>query len=449
MGARTESLSDPGLLKRLVAKYGRDVVFEKLSAKEVEAANFTWELFARPNQLPPPGDDWLYWMILSGRGFGKTRAGIEWILSLVNAGEAPRVALVGRNAADVRDVMIEGESGILACAPPWNKPMYEPSKRRVTWTNPNFPSHGAVATSYFGDSPDQLRGPQFSAAFVDELAKFQHPTETWTQLQFGMRLGKNPRTCITTTPRPIKIIRKLVEDDRCVVVQGSSWENIENLAPAYRKTLEGWKGTRIGRQEIEGQVLEDIDGSLVSRENIDDCQLGKGEQIPDLDLICVSVDPAMTSGENANDTGIIVAGRADDKAYVLHDGSIKGSSDEWGRAAISAYDQYSADCIVIETNQGGDLVKGVIEQIDRNIPIVGVRATRGKHVRFAPVAALYENRRIIHRKSFEQLEDELLLFSASGYEGSSSPDRADALVWAIHHLILGGRPDPRIISLDW
>jgi phage terminase large subunit-like protein len=240
-----------------------------------------------------------------------------------------------------------------------------------------------------------------------------------------------------------------VDDPLCVVVRGSSWENIDNLSATYKDTLESWRGTRIGRQEIEGEILEDIDGALLTREVLESCRMAADAKIPDLEKVICGVDPAMGSGERANNTGIVVAGVFNGVVYILADKTIKASPDGWGREVVKAYHDYGCDSVVMETNQGGDLVKNVVEQLDPSVQVTGVRATRGKHVRFAPVASLYENRRIIHAKPFDELEDELVLFSPHGYEGSESPDRADALTWAVYELVISRRANPRILDLDW
>lgn len=415
----------------------------KLSIEEQAALRWKWDFWARPNQLEPEGD-WATWLILAGRGFGKTRTGAETIRKWVcgstplSAGQCQRIALVAETAPDARDVMVEGESGLLAVHPPDFRPIYEPSKRRVTWPN------GAIATLYNATEPDQLRGPQHDAAWCDELAKWRYCQATFDQLQFGMRLGERPRSIITTTPRPLPILRKMVaeaqkENGSVTVTRGSTFDNFDNMPKSFFKEIEdAYGGTRLGRQELEGEILDDIPGALWTRESIDDHRL---KESPDLERIYVAVDPAASSHEGSDETGIVVVGFARDsdgyaRGYVLADGSLKASPEEWARKAVSLYRQYEADKIIAEKNQGGAMVEAVIRSVDRSVPIELVHASRGKYVRAEPISALYEQGRVHHVGRFDKLEDQMCLFSVDNIrdENTGSPDRVDALVWGLTKL---------------
>ena len=384
---------------------------------------------ARPNQVAPEGD-WGVWLILAGRGFGKTRAGAECIREQVENNLCGRVALVGETSADVRDVMIEGESGILSISRPDFKPLYEPSKRRLIWPN------GATAMAYSGDEPDQLRGPQHDGAWADEPAKWKYPLEAWDNLEFGLRLGSRPRIVATTTPRPIKLIRDLLQDPMTVVTRGSTYDNAANLAPSFMERMaKKYEGTRLGRQELHAEMLDDVPGALWQRQNIEQHRVSR---VPDLVRIIVGVDPAMTSGEDANETGIIIAGKSrDGHVYVLEDLSCRLSPDAWGRRAVSGYRRHRADRIVAEVNNGGDLVERLLRVVDPSVSYRAVRAARGKVTRAEPVAALYEQGHVHHLASFAALEDQMCAFTPDQYDGS--PDRVDALVWAITELLLTGQ----------
>lgn len=327
--------------------------------------------------------------------------------------------------------MVEGESGLLAVHPPAFRPTYSPSLRRITWPN------GAVATLYNATEPDQLRGPQHDAAWCDELAKWRYCQETWDQLQFGLRLGDRPRTLITTTPRPLPLIRKLVVDPRVYTTRGATWDNAANMPESFIREIEDkYAGTRLGRQELEGEILNDIPGALWTRESIDDHRIKN--DVPDLERIIVSVDPAASSEEGSDETGIVVVGYARDadgyaRGYVLEDGSLKGTPEEWASRAVSLYRKYSADKIVAEKNNGGEMVSSVMKAVDRTVPIKLVHASRGKYVRAEPIAALYEQGRVHHTGIFDKLEDQMCLFSTDNLKNGNfgSPDRVDALVWGL------------------
>lgn len=387
-----------------------------------------WRTIARPNQIAPAGD-WFGWLILAGRGWGKTRTGAEWVREQVEAG-ARRIALVGPTAADTRDVMVEGESGLLAISHASNRPEYEPSKRRLTWPN------GAVATLYSSEEPERLRGPQHDAAWCDELGAWRNRESTWDQLMFGLRLGQ-PRVVITTTPKPIKLIKDLMARPDFVVTRGSTSENSSNLARQFLDTVVGrYAGTRLGRQELEAEILEDIEGALWTRARIEDLRVVQAE-VPPFRRIVVAIDPAVTANEKSDETGIIVAALGiDGHGYVLGDHSGKYLPAEWAREAVKQYHRRGADRIIGEVNQGGAMVEATVRAVDENVPFKGVHASRGKIVRAEPISALYEQGRVHHVGAFPELEDQLCTFAPGS---TSSPDRLDALVWALTELM--GTPD--------
>jgi predicted phage terminase large subunit-like protein len=372
------------------------------------------------------------WLVLSGRGWGKTRTGAEWVRQQARNPTA-RIALVGATAADCRDVMIEGESGILACSPKHDFPEYEPSKRRITWRG------GAQAAAYSADEADRLRGPQHSAAWADEVAAWKYP-ETWTQLMLGLRLGSNPQCVSTTTPRPVKLIRDLLarEGQDVVVTRGRTRDNAANLAPAFLDTItRQYEGTRIGRQELDGELLEDVPGALWQRSWLDRDRVNAAPK--ELKRIVVGVDPAVSNHEGSDETGIIVAARGQDgHAYILDDLSGKFAPHDWARRAVDAFRRWNADRIVAEVNQGGLMVENTIRTVDARVPYKGVHASRGKVVRAEPVSALSEQGKVHIVGSFRILEDQLCAFTSdfdrnrAGY----SPDRVDALVWALSELMI-------------
>ena len=405
---------------------------ETLTEEEKLQVMWDWTLWARPKQLAPEGN-WRAWLILAGRGFGKTRSGAEWVRQQVNAGNAQRIALVGATAADVRDTMIEGESGLLRIFPEHERPRYEPSKRRLTFSN------GAIATSYSADEPDRLRGPNHDLAWCDEIAAWRYP-DAWDQLVFGLRTGKNPRLVATTTPRPTPLIRSLVEREDTVVSRGSTYENTSNLAPAFvEEILRRYEGTRLGRQELHAEILDDVEGALWNRNMIESCRV---HAMPDLTRIVVGVDPAVTSGEQSNETGIVAVGCDENGvAYVLDDKSLKGSPVEWATAAIALYHRSSADRIIVEANQGGDMVRHTLHTVESQVPVKAVHATRGKRTRAEPVSALYEQGKVKHVGAFPQLEDQMCSWTVD----SPSPDRLDALVWAVTELLIGSRLPPAVV----
>lgn len=340
------------------------------------------------------------------------------------------MALIARNSADARDYMIEGPGGLIRNTAPADRPQFEVSKRRVTWPN------GSWATIYTDEDPDQIRGFSGDTAWLDEFAKYKHPDDVWDNLEFGMREASTdrPRKIITTTPRPLKVLTRIEKMDDTIVVVGSSHENRANLDPKwFTSTLARYAGTRIGRQEIEAEILEDVPGALWTRRNLDDNRVRIAD-VPPIARLVVAVDPAITSGDSADETGIIVVGMDEKKrGYVLEDATLRGSPDQWGRRAVAMYRKYEADIIVGEVNQGGEMVGHTIRTIDPLVPFKSVTATRGKYVRAEPTAALYEQEKMHHVGTFAELEDQMIAFtpeSASDRRPGESPDRVDALVWA-------------------
>ena len=399
-----------------------------------DALQNSWFAKARPNQIPPPGE-WSLWMLLAGRGFGKTRVLSEMANYWATSGEYRRLAIVAATAADARDVMVEGESGILATAPTWCRPIYQTTRRRLQWPN------GAIATLYSAEEPDRLRGPQHDAALCDELATWRDPS-TWDMLQFGLRLGKNPRIVVATTPRPTRLVRQLLlrEGQGLVVTRGTTYENRDNLAPGFfQQIVSRYEGTRLGRQELLAEVLMDVPGALW---NLDGIDAARRERAPDLTRVVVAIDPAVSTNEGSDETGIIVAGRDEGgHGYVLEDLSGKHQPADWARTAIAAYRRHSADRIVAEVNQGGDLVENTLRTIDENVSYSSVHASRGKFVRAEPIAALYEQSRVHHVGSFPELEDQMSSFVADIDRAKlGSPDRVDALVWGLTELMVERMP---------
>ena len=407
--------------------------FSTVATTEIE---YQWPLWARPGQMEPD-DPWRIWLLLAGRGFGKTRTGAEWVRARVESGASRRIALVARTPHEVRDIMIQGDSGILSVCPPWNTPVWESSKRRLTWPN------GAMAFAFSSYEPDQLRGPQFDAAWCDELASWQYPRLTWDNLSFGLRLGAYPKCVVTTTPKPIELLRELTTRTDVEITKGSSYDNSKNLPPGFLEAIAGrYEGTNTGLQEIHAQLLKEADGALWKREWIDDHRI---ETAPDPERIyqkVVAIDPAVTfDPKRSDETGIIVAAISDDgrksdhdKHYwVLEDASGVMTPDAWANRAVELFHKHEADFITGETNQGGALIETVLRHADGGqfIRFEGVHATQGKRARAEPVAAIYEQGRAHHVGEFDQLEDQMCGWTP---QSSDSPDRMDALVWAINGL---------------
>lgn len=429
---------------------------EDLTDEEADELLHTWELWARPNQLEPDailsnGETWVTWLILAGRGFGKTRCGAETVIKWVREGHCRRIALVAEDSADARDVMVEGESGILACSPRDFKPKYEPSKRRLTWPN------GAVATLFSAEDYDSLRGPQFDGAWCDELCKWRYAQEAWDNLQFGLRLGEHPKQIVTTTPRPIRLLKEIIVRSDTAITKGSTMENLVNLAPPFKKqVVDRYLNTRLGKQELYAEILDDVPGALWSREMIDAHRIRPVDSLTPIALphfvrVVIAVDPQKEVGDAAAETGITAHGKDQaGKGYLLEDLSFNASPEEWGRAAVMAYDDWAADLIVYEANQGGEMVAAVLRQAAKSlkeeglrttdfVPLKAVHATRGKVVRAEPVSQLYEQGKISHVGYFPELEDQLCEYTADGSMGYS-PDRMDAMVWGFTELMVGSIP---------
>lgn len=378
-----------------------------------------WEDIARPNQLPPSGN-WHVWMILAGRGFGKTRSASEAIRKWIIEGKYKRIALIANTIQEARQVMVEGESGLLSISPPEDGLSYYSSRRLLKWRN------GAIATLYGAENYEQLRGPQFDAAWIDEFAKFMCPRETFEQLSFSLRLGEHPRTILTTTPRPLQFIKDLIKRDDVVTVRGTSWENKENLSPTFQKQLEFLKGTRLEAQEIYAELVENSQNTLWAWQDIEKCYREAPHFLPH---IVIGVDPALTS--SGDETGIIVTGMdSSNKAYVLDDLSISGTPEVWSKRVVEAYHKYHAKQIVIERNAGGELLINLLKSHDNSLSIKTVYAYSSKIVRAEPIVILYQKNMIFHARQFPKLELQMATYEP----GQKSPDRMDAMVWAMSEL---------------
>ena len=412
---------------------------------------YDWQLWARDDQLPPPYDcpqsPWHIWLLLGGRGAGKTRAGAEWVRAMALGkppfAEAParRIALIGQSLGDVRRTMIEGCSGLLDIHPAHERPTFEPSKRRLTWPN------GTIAEMFSAEDPDSLRGPQFMAAWSDEICKWPNAETAWDMLQFALRLGNHPRQVVTTTPRPTALIKRLLAEEKIIVAKSTTHDNAANLSKNFIKTVtEHYAGTRLGRQELGGELIDDRDDALWNRQLIDQQRVQKS---PDLKRIIIAIDPPVTGGKTADMCGLIAAGVGiDERGYILKDASTQGFAPlKWAQNAIALYHQCEADQLVAEVNQGGDLVENILHQIDPNVPVKKVHAKRGKWLRAEPVATLYAQGRISHVGALPELEDQMCDFGPDGLSNGQSPDRLDALVWAVSELFLSQQPNPRMRRL--
>ena len=411
-----------------------------LTEGELLALPFLFEFWAMDHQLPPTGD-WRSWVVMGGRGAGKTRAGAEWVRIRVEGarpldqGPCRRIALVGETIDQVREVMIFGESGILACSPEDRRPDWEAGRKRLVWPN------GAVATVHSAHDPESLRGPQFDAAWVDELAKWKRGQEAWDQLQFALRLGQQPQVCVTTTPRNVNVLKRLLKAPSTVTTHAPTEANAANLATSFLEEVRArYNGTRLGRQELDGVLLVDAVGALWTTQMREGARTQK---LPAFDRIVVGLDPATTSNSKSDECGIVVVGAVtkgpvqDWRAVVLADCTVQGATPSgWAKAAIQAMELHGADRLVAEVNQGGQMVGEVLRGIDPLVPLKAVHASRGKVARAEPVAALYEQGRVAHVAGLDALEDQMCRMTAQGFEGSGSPDRVDALVWALHELMI-------------
>jgi len=487
------------MMQRLVARHGAAGVYDLLSEEERAGLPYEWNAWARPQQIIPPGD-WSTWVVLAGRGFGKSKCGSETtrlvvesaargVTMAVASGLVGRIALVGRTSADVRDVMVEGPAGILACSPPRWRPVYVPSKRRLEWPN------GAHAICYAADKPDQLRGPQHHFLWGDEFAAWRYQEQAWSNALFGLRLGPHPWALLTTTPRPTRVLRQLVTGARnsgatcatckapphvactgphatykncrrcsnagiqtcgghtpaVVISSGSTFDNSANLAGNFLDEItRQYEGTRLGRQEIYAEILDDVAGALWSYAQIEAAQITAEAAPPPekMERILVSVDPPKTSNEAgvqtwSNMCGIVVVGLCQGIGYVLEDCSAAMTPNEWGTCIVAKFIEYDADAIVAEVNTGEAKVRAVIGTINPNLRIIPVTSRRGKILRGEPVAGLYEQSKVKHIGSFPELEDQMTQFTPAMTSSSQSPDRLDALVHGLTELLIapsGGSP---------
>ena len=415
-----------------------------LNRTERREWRWDWSIQARPSQLAPAGD-WRVWLVMAGRGFGKTRCGAEWVRLVAEENSDARIALVAANLGEARSVMVEGESGLLSVGAPWRRPVFEPSLRRLTWPN------GAQATLYSAAEPESLRGPQHSHAWCDEIAKWDNAsgraTSSWDNLLMGLRLGHDPRVVATTTPRSMPLVTRLMADTasgEVIVTRGSTFDNAAHLPARFLSAMRRNFGrSLLGRQEIDGELIADVEGALWTRGLLERCRENTAAECS---RVVVGVDPPASAGGDA--CGIVVVGLAPDgSAHVLADASVeKAGPERWARAAAQAAEAWSADRIVAEANQGGAMVASVLRAAEISLPLRLVHASRGKVARAEPVAALYEAGRVRHAGLFPALEDEMCgLIAGGSYQGPGrSPDRADALVWALTELMLSKASDPQV-----
>jgi phage terminase large subunit-like protein len=415
---------------------------DRLNMREQQMLNRDWRMWGRDGkQLPPDGADWRSWLILGGRGAGKTRAGAEWVKAQAlgnwrqDESHAERIAIIGPTLEQARAVMIEGKSGLLSIHMEAERPRYEPSKRLITWPN------GAIAQVFSADEPESLRGPQFDAAWCDELAKWRLAEPVWDMLAFALRLGEQPRVVITTTPRPVPLVKKLLGDATTVVTRTATFDNESYLAKSFiADVTERYGGTRLGRQELQGELIEDDPDALFRRAMIEAARV---KAVPEMKRIVIAVDPPASHGKKANACGIVCAGLGvDGLAYVLDDHSLERAKPmQWAERVVTLYHARAACRVVAEVNQGGAMVEQILREVDPALSFRAVHATRGKRARAEPVAALYEQGRVRHAGVFPELEDEMCSVLA---EGMKSPDRMDALVWAVSDLLLRRRAEPRV-----
>ncbi len=418
----------------------RDSIIESLSDGDVTHASTDWFLHARREQIPPLWD-WFTWVVMAGRGFGKNWAGSNWLINEHVEGRAKNSAVIAATSSDLRKYCIEGPSGILSLAPPWFRPDYQPSKTRLVWPD------GTLTLLFTSEKPERLRGPNLDKVWCDELAAWRYLDETWKMLQLCLRFGDAPQCVVTTTPRPKKILRDLLKNERTekntaddiAVTCGSTYDNVANLAPRFVDSIiKQYKGTRLERQEIYGELLDEFEGSLWSLKLLDECRV---TEHPILTRIGVGVDPAITSHEDSDLTGIVSAGTAaNGHGYVIGEHSLRASPENWARKVVAVYDDLKADFVVAEKNQGGEMVEAVIHAVDPSVNVRLVHASRAKIVRAEPIAARYEQNKVHHVGTFADLEDELCLFLPG--EIKVSPDRADAMVWVLTEL-MGG---PNVVS---
>jgi phage terminase large subunit-like protein len=426
-------------------------VLSQLTPQQIEELQYTWEFWARPEQIPPEGD-WNTFLALAGRGWGKSRAAVEWVREQVKQGKK-RIAYVCATGSDVERVFVKGESGILNSCWSGDKtykgeqmgiPEWSPTKRTLTWAN------GAKVEAYSAEEPERLRGPQFHAAACDELCAWRKDEETWDMLQMTLRLGKHPKVFIATTPKSTKLLRRIIKDPKTIVVKGSTFDNADNLASTYLQAVkEQYEGTRLGKQELYAEVLTENEGALWTAEMIDNCQIDRDE-VPELVRKVLAVDPALTNNTESDETGIILAGiDINGICYVLGDYTLKALPEVWGQKAAELFYEKECDRLVYETNQGRDTIPPLFKVVDENIPLKGVHASTAKIARAEPVSALYEQGKVKHVRnpedpdaSLADLETQLTTYEPMGRY--KSPDRYDALVWAVTELMLKGFAKPKL-----
>lgn len=395
---------------------------QSLARSPAATARLKWLATARPSQITPQGD-WRTWLVLAGRGFGKTRLGAEDISWYASTNPNHQIAVVAPTFQDVRGTCFEGISGLLSCIPDQEIAEYNKSLLQITLTN------GAMIRGFSADTPNRLRGPQFHRAWCDELAAWQY-SDAWDQLMFGLRLGDDPRVIVTTTPRPTPLVRQIVKDKRTRITRGSTFDNSENLAQSALDALrDRYEGTRLGRQELHAELLDDVEGALWTRDLVQRANY----EIPKMQRVVVGVDP---SG-GGDEIGIVAAGKGiDGMFYILEDATCSLSPGGWARRVGEVYDRHLADRVIAERNFGGDMVESIIKTERPRLPVHMVTASRGKAVRAEPVAALYEQGKVFHLGGLDKLEDQMMQFTLTGYVGEGSPDRVDALVWAMTELAL-------------
>ena len=425
-----------------------EAILAQLPPHKAEELIYTWEFWARPQQIAPKGD-WNTWFINAGRGFGKTRAGVEWVRDKVKQGHK-RIAAIAATNSDIERVMIQGESGFLARCWKGDKtykgvvmgqPTWSPTKRLLTWEN------GAYVQFFSAEEPERLRGPQFEAAWCDELAAWNRDRDTWDMLAFCLRLGKHPQVCVTTTPKPTKLVRDILKNPKTVVTYGSTFDNAANLAAPYLEAVKSqYEGTRLGRQELYAEILDEASGALWTRQLLATCEVEVEDPLEfsqTLSRVVVAVDPAVSANSESDMTGIVVAGiDVNGVCYILQDATDRFTPEGWAARAIELYNLYGADRIVAERNQGGEMVRYTFKTVDETIPIKLVHASRGKFARAEPVSALYERGRVKHVKGLDALEDQMVQWEPLGSVGS--PDRLDAMVWAVTELALKGIARPEL-----
>jgi phage terminase large subunit-like protein len=419
----------------------RPLFLATLNERDINTFSCHWDVFVHRHQKPPAGD-WTTWLVLGGRGAGKTRTGAEWVRKIAQGARAlSPIALIGETEHDAREVMVEGVSGLLAVHQRAERPTWIPSRRRLEWRN------GAVAQIFSAEDPESLRGPQFAAAWCDELAKWRYAEATFDMLQFGLRLGERPRQVVTTTPRPIALLDRLIADPKTTLTRAGTVANARHLSPAFLDAIVArYAGTRLGRQELDGEIVDERPDAMWTRAALEACRVAAA---PELVRIVVAVDPPASANKGADACGLVAAGRsADGTIYVIADETAGGlTPDAWSRRSIGLWQRLDADVLVVEVNQGGDMVRTVIAQADPSVPVTAVRARKGKWLRAEPVALLYEQGKVKHAGAFPALEDEMCDFGLDGLSSGRSPDRLDALVYAVTALTFGGREGPRIRML--